>query len=327
MKTLEGKKVLIIGDVMVDEYLTGDAERISPEAPVPVVRVTDDAHVIGGAGNVASNIQQLGGAPTLLCVTGTGSGAELLDALLCKGNIEHRFIRVPGRKTTVKTRIMASRQQMLRIDREDATPVSGEARTALMEQVAERLSDFDVIVVSDYGKGVVTAELLHELSMLCKSASHGPRILVDPKSPNFSLYQNVFMLTPNAKETSEGAGLPVTTQEEILAAGRELFTRIGCTTLLTTLGARGMALFQGPDDVVRIPTMAQEVFDVTGAGDTVIGTAALALAAGHTLLDACLLANYAAGIVVGRVGASVVTPSELVQAIQQIPVPQLERWA
>jgi len=322
-----GKRVLIVGDVMVDEYLTGEAERISPEAPVPVVRVIEDSHVIGGAGNVAMNIKHLGGEPTLVCATGTGSGAEQLDLLLNEDDIKHTFIKVPGRKTTIKTRIMASRQQMLRIDREDTSPLPEDALTSLIEFLRAEIENYDVMIVSDYGKGVVSSTFLQDLAALRSECAPHLKVLVDPKTPNFALYQGVFMLTPNAKETSEGAHLPVGNKEEIIAAGNAIFDMLGCANLLTTLGPKGMAVFQGQNDVVQIPTMAREVFDVTGAGDTVIATAALSLAAGHSLLDACVLANYAAGIVVGRVGASSVSQQELIDTIDSSPLPDLERWA
>lgn len=321
-----GKHVLIIGDVMVDEYLVGSAERISPEAPVPVVRVNEDHHVIGGAGNVARNIQSLGGKPYLLCVTGDGSGADKLDSLLKAEHIDHECIRITGRKTTIKTRIMASRQQMLRIDREDISPVEGAGQKALFERMLELAPRYDVVIVSDYGKGIVSESFMQELSCICSHSPRNTKILVDPKTPNFKLYKNVFMLTPNAKETSEGAGLPVATNQEVIAAGQAIFDLLGCERLLTTLGPNGMALFEGRETVWHIPTMAREVFDVTGAGDTVIATVALALAAGHSLLDACILSNYAAGIVVGHIGAACVVPQDLQKAIQDLDLPSVEQW-
>ncbi|UZP66557.1 bifunctional ADP-heptose synthase [Desulfovibrio mangrovi] len=324
--SLAGKKVLLIGDVMVDEYLTGEAERISPEAPVPVVRVFNDRHVLGGAGNVARNLCSLGGVPHLVCITGTGSGSDLLDSLLTTDGIDHTFIRIAGRQTTRKTRIIASRQQMLRIDREDTSPINGAVLEEVLGVVAACINDYEVCIVSDYGKGLVTQNFMERLVALRDASASKPLILVDPKTPNFKWYKNVFMLTPNAKETSEGANMPVGTQEEIVAAGQAIFDLLGCDRLLTTLGPRGMALFEGRDAVWHIPTMAQEVFDVTGAGDTVIATAALALAARLPLLESCMLANYAAGVVVGHVGAATVSPEGLVEAIKRSGIPDVQRW-
>ncbi len=323
---MAGKRVLLIGDVMVDEYLTGNAERISPEAPVPVVRVFEDRHVLGGAGNVARNLRSLGGEPHLICATGTGSGAELLDSLFEKEGISRSMVRIDGRKTTRKTRILADRQQMLRIDREDTSPITGEAFEQLLETVAERLPDYDVVIVSDYGKGVVSRAFMQRITALRDASPNRPKILVDPKTPNFRWYMDVSMLTPNAKETSEGANMPAGNREEILAAGKAIFDLLHCDTLLTTLGPQGMALFEDRNTVWHIPTMAREVFDVTGAGDTVIATTALALSAGVPLLESCMLANYAAGVVVGHVGAATVTPQGLIDAIRQSAAPVVERW-
>ena len=319
-------KVLIIGDIMIDEYLMGSAERISPEAPVPVVHVRADRHVLGGAGNVAKNVRTLGGAPKIITVAGAGMGADLLQALLDSEDIDHDIQQIGTRKTTRKTRILASNQQMIRIDREDTSRISGEDLDGFMHRIEGCISEYEVVIVSDYGKGIVSEEFMARLSALCDAQENKPKIFVDPKTPNFHLYQNVFILTPNAKETSEGAKLPVESKEEILAAGKEIFSILGCDKLLTTLGPLGMALFDDEETVWHVPTMAQEVFDVTGAGDTVIATAALALASGCSLIDSCVLANYAAGVVVGQVGAASVTPEELVETIETLPLPPVAKW-
>lgn len=325
-KKLGNGAVLIIGDIMVDEYLLGDAERISPEAPVPVVRIREDRLVLGGAGNVARNIKALGGRAHLIGVSGQDSGAERLNSLVQSEGLTADFVQLQDRPTTIKTRILAQQQQMLRIDREATTPVSGPDFARLLQRIESIWGDFGVIVISDYGKGLVTQELLAAVQVLCSRCSTPPLVLVDPKTPNFHLYTNVHLLTPNAKETSEGSGLPTRTPAEILQAGREIFRKLGCEHLLTTLGAQGMALFFSPDDVWHIPTTAQNVFDVTGAGDTVIATTALGLSAGLGLLDACVLANYAAGIVVGEVGAAVATPDTLQEALHSVPAPLVTRW-
>ena len=319
-------KVLIIGDIMIDEYLMGSADRISPEAPVPVVHVSADRHVLGGAGNVAKNVRTLGGAPKLISVSGSGMGSDLLNALLDSEDIAHDILQIGTRKTTRKTRILASNQQMIRIDREDVAPIAGDDLDALMKRVEVCIADYNVVIVSDYGKGLVTKDFMERLTTLCSAQRNHPKIFVDPKTPNFKLYQNVFILTPNSKETSEGAKLPVESREDILEAGREIFRQLNCEKLLTTLGPMGMALFDDQDTVWHVPTMAQEVFDVTGAGDTVIATAALAFAAGCSLVDSCVLANYAAGIVVGHVGAASVTPDQLIETIQALPLPPVEKW-
>lgn len=324
---LAGGRVCVVGDVMIDEYLVGDARRISPEAPVPVISVSEDRHLVGGAGNVAKNIRSLGGAPRLVSVCGNGPRAALLRRVLEQEGVSSDFVEIPGRPTTLKTRVIARQQQMLRIDREETTPIRGQSLTALLRLVDAASENCDVVIVSDYGKGVVTDAFMAGLEALWAARGHRPAVLVDPKTPNFHLYHNVFMPTPNAKEASEGANLPTGSREELLAAGRAIFAKLGCLHLLTTLGPRGMALFESADTVWHIPTSARSVFDVTGAGDTVIATVALALAGGVNLLESCVLANYAAGIVVGQVGAASVVPDELREAIAVLPVPHVDRWA
>jgi rfaE bifunctional protein kinase chain/domain len=327
---LTGKRVLIVGDVMVDEYLIGDAERISPEAPVPVVGVEREQLLIGGAGNVAKNIQSLGGKPELISLCGTGSNAATLRHVLQNENLQANLIDIEGRRTTIKTRVLARQQQMVRIDREDTSPLTGTGLDRVLEAIKDRLPHHDVIILSDYGKGLVTDVFMSRLNALLDTyaARHGVRhnVFVDPKTRNFRLYKDVFILTPNAKETSEGAGMPAGSREEILAAGKRIFELLNCSKLLTTLGASGMALFNGQDEVWHIPTTGQAVFDVTGAGDTVIATLALAQAAGISLLDSCMLANFAAGVVVGQVGAASVSPPELEEAVRRHQAPAISRW-
>ncbi len=324
---LAGSRVCVVGDVMIDEYLVGDAQRISPEAPVPVISVSEDRHLVGGAGNVAKNIRTLGGVPRLVSVCGNGPRSALLRRVLRDEGVDAAFVEIPGRPTTLKTRVIARQQQMLRIDREETSPIGGQHLADLLRLVDAASADCNVVIVSDYGKGVVTGAFMDGLEALWERRGTRPAVLVDPKTPNFHLYRNVFMPTPNAKETSEGAHLPTGTREEILAAGKAIFEKLHCQHLLTTLGPKGMALFEAADKVWHIPTTARSVFDVTGAGDTVIATVALALAAGVDLLESCVLANYAAGIVVGQVGAASVLPDELREAIATLPVPHVDRWA
>ena len=296
IERLAGNKVLIVGDAMLDEYFIGDAERISPEAPVPVVKVQARRMLVGGAGNVARNIASLGGQADLVGVCGDDLQAGALRNALQSERINAKLHSVAGRPTTVKTRILARNQQMLRVDHEESGPLDASATAALLSLVRSVVDEYSVLVISDYGKGVVTKELMDGLRGVCELSRSKPRILVDPKTPNFSLYTHVHLLTPNAKETSEGAHLPVGTQQEILRAGEAIFAKLHCDHLLTTLGAQGMALFLSQREVWHIPTVARQVFDVTGAGDTVMAVLSLGLAAGLEVLDACLLANYAAEI-------------------------------
>ncbi|MCC8193351.1 MAG: D-glycero-beta-D-manno-heptose-7-phosphate kinase [Deltaproteobacteria bacterium] len=324
--SLAGHRVLLVGDIMLDEYLEGDAERISPEAPIPVVKVARSRLLLGGAGNVARNIATLGGKPHLVSVCGDDAKGEVLRELLGKQNIAASVLPLQTRPTTLKTRVIARNQQMLRIDQEESAPLRPDDTGRILEAVGSVIDDFSVLVVSDYGKGVITPELMGALAALREKSPGKPRILVDPKTPNYPLYAGAYIMTPNTKETSEAAGMPVNGREEILEAGKAIMAKLRTEHLLTTLGSRGMALFLSQDEVWHIPTAARKVFDVTGAGDTVMATLALCLAAGVDLLEACILANYAAGMVVADVGASTVAPQALRNLLEAAPEPGISRW-
>ena len=323
---LNGTGVLLIGDVMLDEYLEGDAERISPEAPIPIVKVANSRLLIGGAGNVARNIVSLGGKAHLIGVCGCDAKGELLHSLLHADGIKADLSSLHNRPTTLKTRVIARNQQMLRIDHEETAPLSSKETLLLLDAVKKVIDSYSVLIISDYGKGVVSQELMDGVLRLRSESHSKPKILVDPKTPNFPLYHDVYILTPNTKETSEGAGLPARTQDEILAAGKSIFRKLNCDHLLTTLGANGMALFLSPDTVWHIPTAAQKVYDVTGAGDTVMATLALCQATGLDLLDSCVLANYAAGKVVADVGASTVSNEILQSILATADDPGIRHW-
>ncbi|MGE4297462.1 MAG: D-glycero-beta-D-manno-heptose-7-phosphate kinase [Desulfovibrionaceae bacterium] len=325
---MRDKRVLIVGDLMLDHYVSGEVERISPEAPVPVVRVSSERHLLGGAGNVARNVAQLGGAPHLISVVGADTNGAFLATLLQQESIAMDLVRDTARATTVKTRIIAHNQQVVRVDHESDGPVSEATRDAILVAVDQRIDDFEVVLLSDYGKGLVTPAFMDALRARMQACPTRPKLLVDPKTRNFSLYRNAFILTPNAKEAVEGAGLYAGSGKSgALRSGEAIFQKLACDHLLITLGAQGMALFQSLDAIQHIPTVARKVFDVTGAGDTVIATLGLALAAGIDLLTASLLANFAAGIVVGQIGAACVSPDELAQAIDALPVPHITPWS
>ena len=324
--TLANARVLILGDIMVDEYLTGDAERISPEAPVPVVRIEGEKRLVGGAGNVARNITALGGRAILVGVRGADAAGQIMEACLDRENITHSLLRLDLRPTTVKTRIMARQQQVLRFDKEDASPFTDEQNASLLRLAASHLAECDALILSDYGKGMISESIISGLQTLIQHAGKNIPILVDPKPQNVPLYKGVSLLTPNAKETSEATRMPVKTPEDIIRAGQYIIEQLGCEHLVTTLGARGMAVFEHSTAVWHIPTVARQVFDVTGAGDTVIATIAMGLAVGLDLVPACLLANFAAGIVVGQVGAATTTPQQLAEALASQPQPYIARW-
>ncbi|MFH1913158.1 MAG: D-glycero-beta-D-manno-heptose-7-phosphate kinase [Pseudomonadota bacterium] len=323
---LAGSKVMIIGDLMLDHYMIGSVERISPEAPVPVVRVERETSLLGGAGNVARNIVSLGGEALLVSTVGTDEDGARLDRLCNKAQLRTKLIRDPARPTTKKTRIIAGTQQVVRVDQELAVPLQDAELNELFNYLQTVLADYPVIILSDYGKGFICEEFMCRFMGMVAECDPRPLVLVDPKTVNYDLYQGVDLLTPNTKEAGEGAGLPVMGQDTVIRAGRALFDRLGCRNLLITMGGDGMALFEGPDDVTHIPTFARKVFDVTGAGDTVIATVALALASGMDLRTACTLANYAAGIVVAQVGAATASPADVLEAVDELPEPALSQW-
>ncbi len=323
VNALADKRVMIIGDVMLDHYTFGGVSRISPEAPVPVVEVISEDYLLGGAGNVARNITALGGKATILGVIGRDRDGETLSGLLEAHGVDCVLLHDDHRRTTRKTRIIANNQQVVRVDRETSDPLSQSVVAELLEILQKHGQEHDIIIVSDYGKGVIITPVMNALRALIGPGGARPRILVDPKPQNYDLYHDVDILTPNAKEAGEGAGLPCSGPGGPARVGRALFERLHCRDLLITLGPQGMALFEGGAKASHIPTFARKVFDVTGAGDTVIATLALAMAAGATLLDAAVLANHAAGIVVAQVGAATPTPEALQKAVEDRPAPPI----
>jgi len=324
---LKGHKVMIIGDLMLDHYMMGGVDRISPEAPVPVVRVERESSLLGGAGNVARNITSLGGEALLVATVGTDEAGNVLEKLCDEAGLRTKLIRDPARPTTKKTRIIANNQQVVRVDQELAVPLQGDEFEELFSYLQSVIDDYPVIILSDYGKGFISREFMDRFMPLVKSQEKRPLVLVDPKTVNYDLYTGVDLLTPNTKEAGEGAGLPVTGQDTVMRAGRALFDRLQCNNLLITMSGDGMALFQGEDNVQHIPTFARKVFDVTGAGDTVIGTIALALSAGIDLLTACTLANYAAGVVVAQIGAATASIEDLNDVVEELPEPEVTTWS
>lgn len=321
---LQGQKVLILGDAMLDVYLEGDAHRISPEAPVPVVSISGERRMLGGAANVAHNIRALGGKPHLVALRGPGTKGDVLEGLLREADVGSSLIVTPGRKTSVKTRVMARGQQMLRLDREDSSLLDETETRRVLDTLREVLPDHRLLVMSDYAKGLLTPSLCG--AVLAEAAARGVRVLADPKPANADCYRGVDLMTPNRREAVQLARLEARDRESILDVGRRVMERYGCAQLLITLGGEGMALFMRDGGVWNIPTAAKAVFDVAGAGDTVIATAALALAAGAALPAACSLANYAAGGVVEHVGVITVSGEELLRMVRQGAEPEFIRW-
>lgn len=323
-------RILVVGDIILDEYIFGDVDRISPEAPVPVVWAKKRAYVPGGAANVASNISALGGRVCLLGVAGRDKNAHTLLAELRKRKIITRGILTePGRHTTLKTRIIAGHQQVVRIDWEHRDAISKQLSLRILKFIEENIRDFDGVIIEDYGKGVVNPLLLDRLISLARE--NKKVINVDPKEEHFQYYRRVTSITPNRKELENAirnlkikdtAGRfrlnndRLATDRDIDSAAGEILRYLGLDSLLVTLGEHGMKLFENNGRAVYIPTVAQEVFDVSGAGDTVIACFTLALACGANKLQAAHIANFAAGIVVSKVGTATVTDEELLERIK-----------
>ncbi len=308
--------VLIVGDVMLDQFVIGRVDRISPEAPVPVVEYDRDDYRAGGAANVASNVKALGGAVELVGVTGADSAGQRLRHLLTTWGIgTSGLVADPSRRTTTKLRIVTTRNlQVARIDYESDHDVSGEAEESLISQVDRLAHRAGAILVSDYLKGSVTKELMTRV--VAAGRSRGIPVLVDPKIPHIHLYAGATLVTPNHHEAEVATHHRIRTAEDAVTAARLFRERAGCFDVLITRGDHGMCLLNGPE-AVHYAAAAREVSDVTGAGDTVIATTALSLAAGASLRDACGLANQAAGVVVAKFGPATLSQGELVAAVER----------
>ena len=317
IRRFQKARVLVVGDLMLDEFIWGDVSRISPEAPVPVVWERRHSFMPGGAANVASNIATLGGE-TLLCgIVGSDVASRQLKTLLKKRGVRLSYVMTDRRRpTTLKTRVIAQKQQLVRIDRECPDPLSGALFRQILSSVRKAIRKVDVVVLEDYGKGVVTPQLIREVAALAKK--HSRILIADPKEDHFEHYRGVTMITPNRKEAYGAVGEKDTGRMPLQKVGQEILKRVGCKAVLITLGEDGMALFERRKNLIHIPTVAQDVFDVSGAGDTVVATFSTALAAGSTMVDAAALANVAAGIVVGKVGISAVTVRELSERIEEV---------
>jgi len=296
----------VIGDIILDKYLWGDVERISPEAPVPVVDVKKETVSLGGASNVANNIASLDAKAYMIGVVGDDENAKIIENLLKSKNINPVLIKDKSRPTIEKTRIIAVSQQLLRIDREDRSKLSTGIEDKIINEIKNIKDEINVFIVSDYGKGVITQRIMDFIKSLNKP------IFVDPKPSNYQLYKNTTILTPNKKEAYESIKADKNTDLEFV--GRKIMSDLELNQLLITLGGEGMALFEG-DKILRIPTKAKKVFDVTGAGDTVISVLALARLAGGTWEESASLANTAAGYVVGEIGTATVSRDILIDLI------------
>lgn len=308
-------RVLIVGDVMLDEYMWGTVSRISPEAPVPVVAVRSESVRVGGAANVAANVAALGGQATVIGLTGDDAAAERLGHELELAGVKSDGLIPDGsRPTTIKSRVVAGSQHVVRFDRESDLPVSRAIRARVVAAIRERLPEADVLLISDYAKGLVSPGLVRDV--LALAARHRRMVAVDPKVQNLSLFKGVTVVAPNHQEAAAAVRLVVRSMADLLRVGRILLRRLKARGILITRGEQGMSLFEAGKPVVHIPTVAREVYDVTGAGDTVMSALSLALAAGAGMHEAAVIANYAAGVVVGKRGTATVTRAELERSLR-----------
>src|SRR5581483_8838294 len=309
-----GQRVLVVGDLMLDHYIWGKVQRISPEAPVPVVNVVSESVLLGGAGNVLHNILTLGGTGVLCSVVGSDdAGRWLTQELKSKGMELNGIISEENRPTTKKTRIIAHQQQVVRYDHEKKENISPKTEKKFIDFILGQLAAIDCMVISDYSKGVVTQGLMDVI--LPAAVKRGIPVIVDPKVNHISFYKKVTLITPNHLEASQASGIEIDSDAALCKAGRFLLKNLQCEAVLITRGEQGMSLFGKGGAITHIPTEAKQVFDVTGAGDTVVSTLSLAFAAGAPLPIASRLANHAAGVVVGMVGTTAIQKEMLEKVI------------
>ena len=303
--------VLVIGDVMIDEYIWGKVTRISPEAPVPVIDVVSQSQRLGGAANVIHNVHSLGGKPHLCSVIGNDANGETLKRALEEiGVSSASLLTDPSRPTTIKTRIIAHHQQVARLDREVRDEIRDDLTDRIIESVNALLPTINGIIIEDYGKGLITGDLVQEVVRLARQQKKV--VSVDPKTQHFDRYAGVSVITPNHHEAGAAVRMTIHNHASLLEAGARLLEQLECEYALITRGEEGMSLFERDRQIVtHVPAVAREVYDVTGAGDTVIAALTLGLAAGGAPVVAVLLSNAAAGVVVGKVGTATVNPEEL----------------
>jgi D-beta-D-heptose 7-phosphate kinase/D-beta-D-heptose 1-phosphate adenosyltransferase len=306
--------LLVVGDLMLDEYLWGEVDRISPEAPVQVVSIKNEDYAMGGAGNVVNNIVALGAKVTAAGVIGTGrNGQILLDKFKDLGVDTAGIVQEPGMPTTQKTRIIASHQQVLRIDRETDKTISDSTIDKITRFIEDKIAGVDVVLISDYGKGLITKTLLSRLISAAKK--HKKITIADPKGLDFSKYSGVSLLTPNKKEAALASGVEIVDESTLLKAGNKILQTVGLDKLLITCGKDGMVLFGQNREPYKVKAKTRQVYDVSGAGDTVLSVFGLAIASGASFKDAMSIANTAAGIVVGKVGTATISRQELATAL------------
>jgi len=313
-KGFTGKRIAVVGDLMLDRYFWGRVARISPEAPVPVVEIDEESTRLGGAANVANNIASLGGVPIMIGIVGKDAGAESLRTLVTeKGFPADGIVIDNSRPTTIKTRVIAHAQHVVRIDQEEKLDLNAETQGRVLTALENQIKSLDGIILEDYNKGVLTKGLIKSVIQLAKD--YKKPITVDPKSNNFFEYQRVSVFKPNRKEAEEALGRRLHTIDDMEGAVRDLLKKLAADNVLLTLGEMGMVLLERNGSPVHVETRARHVADVSGAGDTVIATLTMAMAAGATIQESASLANYAGGIVCGEVGIVPIEKDILIQTI------------
>ncbi|NDD63043.1 MAG: D-glycero-beta-D-manno-heptose-7-phosphate kinase [Acidobacteria bacterium] len=304
------QRIIVLGDLMLDEFIWGEVRRISPEAPVPVVEVRRETILPGGSGNVVSNLIELGATAIPVGIVGDDEGGRMLREICStRGAPVGAVLTVAGRPTTRKTRIVAHSQQMVRADREDRSPVDQSTEEQILEKIEGLLPLADALIISDYEKGLLTPHLLRQVVLLARRA--GRLVCLDPKLRHFTHYREVDLVTPNQNEAERAAGIEIVDAASLTAAAYEIRRLIDCRHVLITRGEHGMTLLEESGRITNIPTTAREVYDVTGAGDTVIATLTLALTAGASPVEAAMIANQAAGLVVAKVGTATTSLAEI----------------
>jgi len=313
---LKNAKILVIGDVMLDRYWWGTVNRISPEAPVPVVSLDETSIAAGGAANVAANVAGLGSTPHLIGISGDDSEAAILPSVLIAAGIEnHRIVPISGRKTTLKNRIIAHNQQMIRLDQETASDIADDDAATIFEILLPLIESNDIVLLSDYGKGFLTFKLTQKI--VSESRKAGKKVLVDPKGKDYSKYQGATILTPNEREAADACGLDHDIADVADRAAEQLIAELDLDAILITQGERGMTLYKKGHEPVSLKATARKVYDVTGAGDTAIATMAVALGGGLSFLDAAKTANTAAGLVIENVGTTAIR-AEMLDSVREL---------
>jgi len=323
VQSLSGAKVLCVGDVMLDRFVTGSVERISPEAPIPILSVHDENMMLGGAGNVVRNLAALGAQVKMVSLIGDDdAGTEIQGLLNELDHVDAHLVVDANRQSSIKTRYLAGTQQMMRADRESIAPLDGKAAKDVVKTVTTALKDCAVLVLSDYGKGVLLNGMAKTL--IDAAVKVGVPVIVDPKNADYTHYAGASLITPNRQELLEASQKPVDTLEEIVAAAEALVSEHHLGAILATRSRDGMTLLTAEGNVTHLPAEARDIFDVSGAGDTVVAAIAAATATGAALADAAALANIAAGIVVGKVGTATADTAEIIAALHHLTLSDAE---